>query len=58
MPLPLLALIKLKNHTFILLYLIYVRMVLLYWLDYSRVGDVQLKTAQNEVDTYPFSHYR
>ena len=21
------------------------------------MGDVRLKTAQNEVDTYPFSHY-
>lgn len=56
-PLLILALTKLKNHTFILLHLIYICMVFLYWLDYSRVGDVRLKRAQNEVDTYPFSHY-
>ena len=57
MPLPLLASTKLKNRTFILLYLIYICTVFLYYLNHCRVGYVRLKTPLNEVDTYTFLHY-
>ena len=57
MPLPLLASTKLKNRTFILLYLIYICTVFLYYLNHCRVGYVRLKPPLNEVDTYTFLHY-